>query len=91
MDVLLFIHARFSKPVGLSYEYRYAITDAVAQEPTRVIFGYEPWDVSRKGLQIKFLAMAKRWCTCDDNWAAFLCETGYGGLIIIGCLRLCRY
>ena len=48
MDVLLFIHTRFSKPVGLLHEYRYAITDAVAQEPTRVIFGYGPWDVSRK-------------------------------------------
>jgi hypothetical protein len=79
-----------ASPVGSSYEYRYAlidaITDAVAQEPTRAIFGYGLGTFREKGLEIKFLGMAKRWYTCDDNWAAFLYETGYGGLIIIGCL-----
>jgi hypothetical protein len=76
--------------VGSSYEYRYAlfdaITDAVGEGPERILFGYGLGTFREKGLKINFLGAVKRWYTCDDNWAAFLYETGYGGLLILGCL-----
>jgi hypothetical protein len=78
--------------VGSSYQYRYAlldaITDAVDEEPGRMLFGYGLGTFREKGLRINFQGASKRWYTCDDNWADFLYETGYGGLLIIGCLLL---
>ena len=38
------------------------------------------------GLDITFLDVTQRWYTCDNNWDAFLYETGYVGLGIIFCL-----
>jgi hypothetical protein len=76
--------------VGLSYQYRYAlldaITDAVDEAPGRMVFGYGLGTFREKGLIINFQGVSKRWYTCDDNWAAFLYETGYGGLTILVCL-----
>jgi hypothetical protein len=76
--------------VGASYQYRYAlfdaITDAVDEEPGRMLFGYGLGTFREKGLIINFQGVSKRWYTCDDNWAAFLYETGYGGLVILACL-----
>jgi hypothetical protein len=41
-----------------------------------------------RGLDINFLDRVQHWYTCDNNWAKFLYETGYGGLLIIGVLLL---
>jgi hypothetical protein len=38
------------------------------------------------GLEVDFLGEHRRWYTCDNNWASFLYETGYGGLLLIGAL-----
>ena len=79
-------------PVGASYEYRnvltHAITSAVAKEPGRMVLGYGLGTFREKGLEIEFLGEVKRWYTCDNNWAAFLYETGYGGLVIMSALLL---
>jgi O-antigen ligase len=79
-----------SSPVGSSYEYRHALTDAVtssvAKEPGRALLGYGLGTFRELGLEINFLHSVQRWYTCDNNWAAFLYETGYVGLVIIGML-----
>jgi O-Antigen ligase len=79
-----------TSPVGSSYEYRHALTDAVtsavAKEPGRAILGYGLGTFRELGLEINFLHSVQRWYTCDNNWAAFLYETGYVGLVIIGML-----
>jgi hypothetical protein len=79
-----------SSPVGSSYAYRHALNQAirvaVAKEPGRAILGYGLGTFRERGLDIEFLGQVKRWYTCDDNWAVFLYETGYGGLLIIGAL-----
>jgi hypothetical protein len=79
-----------TSPVGSSYEYRHALTDAVtsavAKEPGRAILGYGLGTFRELGLQINFLHSVQRWYTCDNNWAAFLYETGYVGLVIIAML-----
>jgi len=53
-----------------------------------MILGYGLGTFRELGLEIKFLNVTQRWFTCDNNWAAFLYETGYGGLLIIGALLL---
>ncbi|WP_348266544.1 O-antigen ligase family protein [Edaphobacter paludis] len=77
-------------PVGTSYLYRdalnHAVRDAVAKNPTRALLGYGLGTFRELGLEIRFLGRAKRWFTCDNNWASFLYETGYGGLFLIGAL-----
>jgi hypothetical protein len=79
-----------TSPVGSSYEYRHAlmdaVTSAVAKEPGRAILGYGLGTFRELGLEINFLHSVQRWYTCDNNWAAFLYETGYAGLLIIGML-----
>jgi hypothetical protein len=79
-----------SSPIGSSYEYRHALTDAVieavSQEPSRTLFGYGPGTFREIGLDIYFLARVHHWYTCDNNWALFLYETGYCGLLIMGLL-----
>jgi O-Antigen ligase len=79
-----------TSPVGSSYEYRHALTDAVtsavAKEPGRTILGYGLGTFRELGLEINFQHSVQRWYTCDNNWAAFLYETGYVGLLIIGML-----
>jgi hypothetical protein len=81
-----------SSPVGASYLYRdtltIAIKDAVAKDPARTLLGYGLGTFRELGLDITFLGVTQRWYTCDDNWAAFLYETGYVGLLIIGCLLM---
>jgi hypothetical protein len=81
-----------SSPVGSSYQYRAALNDsvrdAVQKDSSRMIFGYGLGTFRELGLEIKFLNVTQRWFTCDNNWAAFLYETGYGGLLIIGALLL---
>jgi hypothetical protein len=81
-----------SSPVGSSYLYREALTDAVrtavAKEPGRALLGYGLGTFRELGLDINFLNSVQRWFTCDNNWAAFLYETGYVGLFLIGALLL---
>jgi hypothetical protein len=81
-----------SSPVGSSFEYRHALTDAirhaVAANTTRTIFGYGMGTFRERGLDITFLDRVQHWYTCDNNWAKFLYETGYGGLLIIGALLM---
>jgi O-Antigen ligase len=80
-----------TNPVGTSYLFRHALNQAVEQavqkDPLRFALGYGLGTFRELGLEIDFLGSVKRWYTCDDNWAAFLYETGYGGLIIM-CLLL---
>ena len=77
-------------PMGSSYEYRHAlmhaITSALNKEPARAILGYGLGTFRQIGLDIDFLGQVERWQTCDNNWALFMYETGYVGLVIIGAL-----
>lgn len=79
-----------SSPVGSSYLYRDALNDAVrnavAQSPGRMLLGYGLGTFRELGLDINFLGQVHRWYTCDNNWAAFLYETGYVGLVLIALL-----
>jgi O-Antigen ligase len=79
-----------TSPVGSSYLYRNALSEAVkgavAKEPGRLLLGYGLGTFRELGLDINFLNTVQRWYTCDDNWAAFLYETGYVGLILISIL-----
>jgi len=79
-----------TQPVGSSYLYRHALSDAVSnavqKEPARALLGYGLGTFRQLGLDITFLGQTQRWYTCDDNWSAFLYETGYVGLILIGLL-----
>jgi hypothetical protein len=82
-----------TQPVGTSYLYRHALADsiegAVQKEPGRFLLGYGLGTFRVLGLEVNFLGETKRWYTCDNNWAAFLYETGYVGLILIGMLLFC--
>jgi O-antigen ligase len=79
-----------TSPVGSSYLYRDALLDAVrnsvAKEPGRALLGYGLGTFRELGLDIDFLDSVRHWYTCDNNWAAFLYETGYVGLALIGAL-----
>jgi hypothetical protein len=79
-----------TSPVGSSYLYREVLTDtvksAVAKDPGRALFGYGLGTFRELGLEINFLNVVQRWYTCDNNWALFLYETGYGGLFFVGIL-----
>lgn len=79
-----------SNPVGTSYEYRHALMDAVTQavqkEPGRALLGYGLGTFRERGLEIDFQNVVRRWYTCDNNWAGFLYETGYVGLLLIALL-----
>jgi hypothetical protein len=79
-----------SSPVGSSYLYRdaldNAVTNAVRKEPGRALLGYGLGTFRELGLEINFLNTVQRWYTCDDNWAVFLYETGYVGLLLIAAL-----
>ncbi len=82
-----------NSPVGASYLYRATLTDAiktaVAKDPERTLMGYGLGTFRELGLDITFLDVTQRWYTCDNNWDAFLYETGYVGLGIIACLLFC--
>ncbi|WP_213806324.1 O-antigen ligase family protein [Granulicella sp. dw_53] len=79
-----------TSPVGSSYLYRdalnQAVRNAVDKDPTRALLGYGLGTFRELGLDITFFNSVHRWFTCDNNWAAFLYETGYVGLMIIGAL-----
>jgi hypothetical protein len=79
-----------NNPVGTSYLYRHALTEAIDEsmhkDTGRYLFGYGLGTFREKGLDITFLGVTHHWYTCDDNWALFLYETGYGGLIIMSTL-----
>jgi len=81
-----------TSPVGTSYLYRHAlmdaITNAVAKDPGRAMFGYGLGTFRELGLDVGFLDTVQHSYTCDNGWAAFLYETGYGGLVIVGMLLL---
>ncbi len=81
-----------ASPVGASYLYRdtltIAIKAAVAQDTARTLLGFGLGTFRELGLDITFLNVTQRWYTCDNNWDAFLYETGYVGLFIIGCLLI---
>jgi hypothetical protein len=78
--------------VGASYDYRHAlnqaIADAVAAEPVRTIVGYGLGSFRERGLDIYFSGVVQHYYTCDNNWALFVYETGYGGLLVISLLLL---
>jgi len=79
-----------SSPQGASYLFRdtldKTVKAAVAVSPARMLLGYGLGTFREIGLDITFLGVTQRWYTCDDNWAAFLYETGYVGLLIIASL-----
>lgn len=79
-----------NSPVGASYLYRdalnQAVRDAVATGPTRSLLGYGLGTFRELGLDINFMGQVRHWYTCDNNWASFLYETGYVGLLLIGAL-----
>jgi hypothetical protein len=79
-----------SSPVGSSYLYRHTLTETIDEsmhkDAGRYLLGYGLGTFREKGLDITFLGVTQRWYTCDDNWALFQYETGYGGLIIMGAL-----
>src|SRR6185437_9998868 len=74
-----------SSVVGSSYQYRdavaQAVRDAVGQSTGRLAFGYGLGTFRELGLEMNFLNGWHRWHTCDNNWALFLYETGYVGLL----------
>ncbi|HXX72190.1 MAG TPA: O-antigen ligase family protein, partial [Candidatus Acidoferrales bacterium] len=73
--------------LGSSFEYRHAlipaVTNALAKSPARMLLGYGLGTFREIGLDIHFLGITQRWHTCDNNWALFLYETGYLGLITV--------
>ena len=79
-----------TSPVGSSYLYRDALNEAVKKavdkEPGRALLGYGLGTFRELGLDIQFLDHVNHWYTCDNNWAAFLYETGYVGLLLVGAL-----
>jgi hypothetical protein len=79
-----------NSPVGTSYEFRGALVDAITaavdKSPGRALWGYGPGTFRELGLEMKFLGEVEHSYTCDNNWALFLYETGYGGVLLIGCL-----
>jgi len=76
-----------STPVGTSYLYRDALNEAVKKsvdkEPGRALLGYGLGTFRVLGLDIDFLGSVRHWYTCDNNWASFLYETGYVGLLLM--------
>lgn len=81
-----------NSPAGASYEFRDAlvgaITVAVDTSPGRAMFGYGLGVFRERGLDINHQDRVQHWYTCDNGWALFLYETGYGGLFIMGGLLL---
>jgi hypothetical protein len=81
-----------TSPQGASYLFRETLDEtvkaAVAKDTARTLLGYGLGTFRELGLDITFLNVTQRWYTCDDNWAAFLYETGYVGLVIIASLLL---
>lgn len=81
-----------TSPVGASYLYRDTLSatvkSVVAKDTGRLLLGYGLGTFRELGLDITFLGVTQRWYTCDDQWAAFLYETGYVGLFIIGALLM---
>ena len=81
-----------TSPVGASYLYRdtldATVKAAVTKDAVRSLAGYGLGTFRELGLDITFLGVTQRWYTCDDQWAAFLYETGYVGLYIIGALLM---
>jgi hypothetical protein len=81
-----------TSPVGASYLYRDTLSATVkavvAKDTARLLLGYGLGTFRELGLDITFLGVTQRWFTCDDQWAAFLYETGYVGLYIIGALLM---
>jgi hypothetical protein len=79
-----------TSPVGASYLYRDILSQTIQQvvdkDATRLVFGYGLGTFRELGLEITFLNVTQRWYTCDDNWALFIYELGYGGLLITSCL-----
>jgi hypothetical protein len=76
-----------STPVGTSYLFRDALNEAVKnavnKEPGRALLGYGLGTFRVLGLDIDFLGSVRHWYTCDNNWASFLYETGYVGLLLM--------
>jgi O-antigen ligase len=76
-----------TQPVGTSYLYRHALMESikqsVAKEPARALLGYGLGTFRVLGLEVDFLGQKKLWYTCDNNWASFLYETGYVGVLLI--------
>jgi hypothetical protein len=76
-----------NSPTGTSYMYRHVLSETVHHvvqtDTTRMLFCYGLGTFREIGLDIDFMGEVHRWRTCDDNWALFLYETGYGGVIIM--------
>lgn len=76
-----------NSPTGTSYIYRHVLSETVKQavqtDSQRALFGYGLGTFREIGLDIDFMGALSRSHTCDDNWALFLYETGYGGMLIM--------
>jgi O-antigen ligase len=92
IDNLYEVSTDTNNPVGTSYLYRHVLDEtvkaAVRKDTVRALLGYGLGTFREIGLQITFQGVTQVWHTCDDNWADFLYETGYVGLLIIGVLLL---
>jgi O-Antigen ligase len=79
-------------PMGASYEYRFALKDvaeqALAQSPTRALWGYGMGSFASLGLQATFRGRIHQFLSCDSAWIESMVETGYVGLLIIAALLL---
>jgi len=77
-------------PMGQSYEYRYAVWHSVMQAATkdagRAMWGHGLGTFRKLGLDVEIPGapeLSHRWYTCDNNWALFLYEIGFVGLLIM--------
>ncbi len=84
-----------NSPMGHSYEYRYAVwhsvLEAVTKDTGRAVWGYGAGTFRQLGLEVDIPGapeLSHRWFTCDNNWALFLYETGFVGLLIMVLLLL---
>jgi O-Antigen ligase len=72
---------------GTSYEYRYALQNAVKQKvlqsPTRALWGYGLESFYDLQIEAEFLGKPHLFLSCDSSWSELLIETGFVGLFII--------
>jgi hypothetical protein len=72
---------------GSSYEYRYALQNAVKQKvlqsPTRALWGYGLESFYDLQIEAEFLGKPHLFLSCDSSWSELLIETGFVGLFII--------
>src|SRR3989449_5451207 len=81
-----------STPMGASYAYRgtllQVVTQALAKDPRRQIWGYGMGSFYFLGLEADFQGRRYKFLSCDSAWIDIMVETGYVGLFIVSLLLL---